>query len=404
MAGGEALRLERLGKQYGGVQAVHDVSVQIEPGEFVSFLGPSGSGKTTTLMMIAGFATPTAGQIFVGARPLTGLPVHKRNIGVVFQNYALFPHFNVFENVAFALKMRGVSGSELRAGVAEALELVQLSGYERRMPHELSGGQQQRVALARALVFRPGVVLLDEPLGALDKQLRERMQLELKHLQKSLGTTMVFVTHDQGEALTMSDRIVVMNEGKVEQIGAPEDLYEAPRTRFVASFIGESNFLEAHLVGKADSGLLLDVAGVQVRSTSQGFERRMGSVTLMIRPEKIIPLVGGARADNELEGVIQEANYCGNVVKYRIRLRAAPLVHITVAAPRHASSPRFRVDELVRIGWDARDGRLLCEETKAASQGVTEAHEARSASLSVTTAENRMAILSSSSSLSGGGS
>lgn len=395
MPGGESLRLERLCKRYGSVRAVHEVSVQIEAGEFVSLLGPSGSGKTTTLMMVAGFETPTTGQIFIGARPVTGLPVHKRNIGVVFQNYALFPHLSVFENVAFALKMRGVSGSELRAGVAEALNLVRLSGYERRMPHELSGGQQQRVALARALVFRPGVVLMDEPLGALDKQLREHMQLELKHLQKSLGTTVVFVTHDQGEALTMSDRIVVMNEGKIEQIGTPEDIYENPRTRFVASFIGESNFLDAHLVGKADDGLLLDLAGLQVRTTWQGFERQTGPVTLMIRPEKIIPLVAGSRADNEFEGVVEEAVYCGNEVKYRVRLRAAPQGLLTVVAPRHASSPRFQVKEQMRIGWDARDGRLLSDEAKCGSQGVTDDLEAGSALLSVTTAANRMALLPS---------
>ncbi|MFB9264766.1 ABC transporter ATP-binding protein [Bradyrhizobium erythrophlei] len=390
MLKGEPLRLERLCKQYGSIRAVREVSVQIEAGEFVSFLGPSGSGKTTTLMMIAGFATPTAGQIFIGARPVTGLPVHRRNIGIVFQNYALFPHLSVFENVAFALKMRGVSGSELRAGVAEALTLVQLSGYEGRMPYELSGGQQQRVALARALVFRPGVVLMDEPLGALDKQLRERMQLELKHLQKSLGTTVVFVTHDQSEALTMSDRIVVMNEGAVEQIGSPEEIYETPRTRFVASFIGESNFLDARLVGKADDGPLLDVAGLQVRATWQGFEDRAGPVTLMIRPEKIIPLAAGSRADNEFEGVVQEAVYCGCAVKYRVRLRAAVPVLLTVTASRHASSPRFHVDEQVRIGWDARDGRLLSDDSKGLRRDVPEDRKAELALLRVNSAADRV--------------
>ncbi|MCS3765648.1 ABC-type Fe3+/spermidine/putrescine transport system ATPase subunit [Bradyrhizobium centrosematis] len=223
--------------------AIDNVSVQAGAGEFVSFVGSSGSGKTTTLMMVTGPRPQPLGEISIGARSVTGLPVHRRNIGVVFQNYALFPHLSVFENVAFALKMRGLSGPELLAGVAEALNLVQLSHYEGRMPHELSGGQQQRVALARALVFRPGAILMDGPLAALDKQLREHMQLELKRLQKSLGTTVVFVTHDQGEALTMSDRIVVTNEGRVEQIGTPEEIYDTPRTRFVASFIGESNLL-----------------------------------------------------------------------------------------------------------------------------------------------------------------
>lgn len=395
MPGGEPLRLERLCKRYGSVRAVDEVSVQIEAGEFVSLLGPSGSGKTTTLMMVAGFETPTTGQIFIGARPITGLPVHRRNIGVVFQNYALFPHLSVFENVAFALKMRGVSGSELRAGVAEALNLVQLSGYQGRMPHELSGGQQQRVALARALVFRPGVILMDEPLGALDKQLREHMQLELKRLQKSLETTVVFVTHDQGEALTMSDRIVVMNEGKIEQIGTPEEIYETPRSRFVASFIGESNFLDAHLVGKTDHGPLLEVDGLQVRSTWQGFEGQTGSVTLIIRPEKIVLLVPGSRADNEFEGLVQEVVYYGNVVKYRVRLCAAAPVFLTVAAPRHASSPRFQIDERVRIGWDARDGRLLSDQANGPSRGVPDNLNDGSDLARVTTAADCMAILRS---------
>lgn len=396
MSRGEPLRLERLCKQYGTVRAVSDISVQIEAGEFVSFLGPSGSGKTTTLMMVAGFETPSAGQIFVGARPITRLPVHRRNIGVVFQNYALFPHLSVFENVAFALKMRGISGYDIQAGVAAALDLVQLGEYGGRMPHELSGGQQQRVALARALVFRPGVILMDEPLGALDKQLREHMQLELKRLQKSLGTTMVFVTHDQSEALTMSDRIVVMNEGKVEQIGTPEEIYETPETRFVASFIGESNFLDARLVGKTDHGPLLDVAGLQVRATWQGAEDQvMGPVSLMVRPEKIVPLAAGACADNEFEGVIQESIYRGNIVKCQVRLRAALSVVLTVAVAYRASSPRFKVGEKVRIGWDARDGRLLSVKANGPRQGVPDHLEAEAASLHVTSAADRIPIWSS---------
>ncbi|SCK08612.1 putative spermidine/putrescine transport system ATP-binding protein [Variovorax sp. HW608] len=395
MLKGESLRLERLSKLYGSARAVDEVSVQIEAGEFVSFLGPSGSGKTSTLMMVAGFETPTAGKIFVGDRPITGLPVHKRNIGVVFQNYALFPHLSVFENVAFALKMRGMSGSELRAGVKEALSLVQLGGYEGRMPHELSGGQQQRVALARALVFRPGVVLMDEPLGALDKQLREHMQVELKRLQKSLGTTMVFVTHDQSEALTMSDRIVVMNNGKVEQVGSPEEIYEAPRTRFVASFIGESNFLDARLIGEADNAPLLDVGGLQVCATWQGVEDRAASMTLMIRPEKVIPLVHGARADNEFDAVVEDAVYWGNVVKYRVCLRAASPVHVTVAVQRHALAPTMQIGETVRVGWNARDGRLLCDDSQSASASQVESPQAESASLHRSVAANRIPTLNS---------
>ena len=375
MQKGEPLRIERLCKQYGSSVVVDDVNLHIEAGEFVSLLGPSGSGKTTTLMMVAGFETPSSGAIILGNRPITGLPVHRRNIGVVFQSYALFPHLSVFENVAFALKMRGVSGAELERGVADAMDQVQLSGFERRMPHELSGGQQQRVALARALVFSPGLVLMDEPLGALDKQLREHMQIELKRLQKSLGATMVFVTHDQSEALTMSDRIVVMNEGKIEQIGTPEEIYEAPRTRFVASFIGESNFLDAQIVRGTAHGAILDVAGLQIRAQIEGSAFPKRAVNLMIRPEKIIPLTSGMAADNEFTGVVQEAIYWGNVVKYRIRLHASTPVFLSVAVPRLASTPKFKVDEQVRIGWNASDGRLLAVEMDGPSPRGSKNHE-----------------------------
>nr|WP_244420609.1 ABC transporter ATP-binding protein [Mesorhizobium japonicum] len=365
MIKGESLQLRRVCKQYGDYHAIKDVSVQIEAGEFVSFLGPSGSGKTTTLMMIAGFETPTSGEIIVGDRAITSLPVHRRNIGVVFQNYALFPHLSVFENVAFALKMRAVARDEISRGVAEALNLVQLSGYETRMPHELSGGQQQRVALARSLVFRPGVILMDEPLGALDKQLREHMQVELKRLQRSLGTTVIFVTHDQSEALTMSDRIVVMNEGRIAQVGTPEEIYEAPSSRFVASFIGESNFLQATIIEASKNGPLLDVHGLRVRATWAQGKRPKGSAgTLMVRPEKIIPLGSSGKADNEFEGVVQEAIYWGNIIKYRVHLREAKSVSLTVALPYHSSSPKFQLNETIRVGWDARDSRLLVDESE----------------------------------------
>ncbi|WP_348628572.1 ABC transporter ATP-binding protein [Mesorhizobium sp. M2A.F.Ca.ET.042.01.1.1] len=378
---GERLRLEQLCKHYGSYRAVHDVSVQIEAGEFVSFLGPSGSGKTTTLMMIAGFETPTSGQIFVGSQPITRLPVHKRNIGVVFQSYALFPHLSVFENVAFALKMRGVVDAEIRSGVTQALDLVQLSGFESRMPHELSGGQQQRVALARSLVFRPGVVLMDEPLGALDKQLREHMQIELKRLQQSLGTTVIFVTHDQSEALTMSDRIMVMNQGGIVQMGTPEEIYEAPQTRFVASFIGESNFLDAKILEANEQGPILDVAGLRVRASWAAGKRQQGAGTLMVRPEKIVPLTIDSRADNAFEGTVQEAIYWGNIIKYRILLRAPKPVSISAAVPYHASSPRFHLNETVRVGWDARDARLLNEEPSAHTRpdGAAELNERQTA-------------------------
>jgi ABC-type Fe3+/spermidine/putrescine transport system ATPase subunit len=236
-----SITLERVTKRFpGGVVAVDKIDLIVEPGEFFSLLGPSGCGKTTTLRMIAGFEAADEGRVVVGGRDLTHVPVHHRDMGMVFQSYALFPHRTVAENVAFGLRMRGVARPEMAARVASALAQVKLEGYEARRPAELSGGQQQRVALARAIVIRPPVLLCDEPLGALDRKLRQAMQVELKELQRALGVTLVFVTHDQEEALAMSDRIGVMNSGRLEQVGAPADIYDRPRTRFVAEFIGET--------------------------------------------------------------------------------------------------------------------------------------------------------------------
>src|SRR5262245_46958520 len=229
---GATLEVERLAKTFGGHRVVDDLSFRIESGMFLTLLGPSGSGKTTTLRMIGGFEEPTAGEILVAGQPITRRPAHKRNIGVVFQQYALFPHLTVFGNVAYPLEMRRRSRREIRSRVEAALGLVRLHGFESRYPRQLSGGQQQRVALARAIVFEPPVLLMDEPLGALDKRLREAMQLELKRLQSRLGVTVIYVTHDQEEALTLSDRIAVMNRGRIEQLGDPAELYERPRTAF----------------------------------------------------------------------------------------------------------------------------------------------------------------------------
>ena len=240
-----SIRLDRVTKRFpGGVVAVAGVELTVEPGEFFSLLGPSGCGKTTTLRMIAGFEEPDEGRVVIGGRDLTHVPVHHRDMGMVFQSYALFPHRTVAENVAFGLRMRKVAKPEADARVAAALAQVKLEGYEERRPAELSGGQQQRVALARAIVIRPPVLLCDEPLGALDRKLRQAMQVELKELQRALGVTLVFVTHDQEEALAMSDRIGVMNAGRLEQVGAPAEIYDRPRTRFVAEFIGEINLIE----------------------------------------------------------------------------------------------------------------------------------------------------------------
>jgi ABC-type Fe3+/spermidine/putrescine transport system ATPase subunit len=240
---GASVSLVELEKRFDTVGAVRGVSLEIQSGEFLTLLGPSGSGKTTTLMMIAGFKQPTAGDIAIDGSSVVAIPPYRRNIGMVFQNYALFPHLTVAENIGFPLKQRGVDRADRSRQVAESLAMVRLSGYEGRYPRQLSGGQQQRVALARAMVFRPRLLLMDEPLGALDKQLRESLQIEIRRLHAELGITFVYVTHDQEEALTMSDRIAVMNEGVVAQLGAPEELYNRPISRFVASFIGESNFL-----------------------------------------------------------------------------------------------------------------------------------------------------------------
>src|SRR5215210_3068706 len=248
-----AVRLSGVTKRFGEFAAVDDVSLDIYEGEFFSLLGPSGCGKTTTLRMIAGFEEPTAGEISVAGQQVQGVPPYKRPVNTVFQSYAIFPHLNVFDNVAFGLKRAGVKGDELRRRVAEACEMVQLSGFEKRKPTALSGGQQQRVALARALVNRPKVLLLDEPLGALDLKLRKEMQLELKSLQHEVGITFVYVTHDQEEALTMSDRIAVMNEGKVQQVADPTTLYELPRSSFVANFIGQTNVFSG-TVESVDAG------------------------------------------------------------------------------------------------------------------------------------------------------
>src|SRR2546422_67557 len=239
-----AIALESVSKRFGGIGAVDDVSFPIAEGEFFSLLGPSGCGKTTTLRMIAGFETPDEGRIVVGGEDVTDMPVHRRDMGMIFQSYALFPHRTVAENVAFGLRMRGLDKAAIKERVTHALRQVALEGYEQRQPQQLSGGQQQRVALARAIVIRPRVLLCDEPLAALDRKLRQSMQFELKQLQQQLGVTLIFVTHDQEEAMTVSDRIAVMNAGRIEQIGSPSEIYNRPRTRFVADFIGEINLFE----------------------------------------------------------------------------------------------------------------------------------------------------------------
>src|SRR3984885_9363543 len=284
---GAAVVLSGLEKRFDNVGAVRGISLDIRSGEFLTLLGPSGSGKTTMLMMIAGFEVPTAGDIAIDGRSVVTLPPHKRNIGMVFQSYALFPHLTVADNIAFPLKQRGVDRATRARLVEESLELVQLPGYQARYPRQLSGGQQQRVALARAIVFRPRLLLMDEPLGALDKQLRESLQLEMRRLHADLGITFIYVTHDQQEALTMSDRIAVMHEGLIAQIGSPEDIYDRPCDRFVAAFIGESNFLPGVVRGIEDGLVVADCGGTIVRGYATAKPRAGAEITLSMRPERM---------------------------------------------------------------------------------------------------------------------
>ncbi|WP_316160591.1 ABC transporter ATP-binding protein [Bradyrhizobium sp. SZCCHNRI20481] len=303
-------------KRFAALTVVDDLDLDIARGEFVALLGPSGSGKTTLLMMLAGFEQPTSGTIEVGGARVDGLPPHKRNMGVVFQNYALFPHMSVRDNIAFPLKMRGTSKPEIAQRVARVLDMVKLSAMAERKPAQLSGGQQQRVALARALVFEPQVVLMDEPLGALDKKLREQMQLDIRDLHRRLGLTIVFVTHDQDEALTMSDRIAVFNHGRIEQIGRPREIYELPRTPFVAEFIGETNLLTCQVDEQAGEAVRLTTdSGLSLSAHSGVVRGDGGKVQVSIRPEAIRINDHAAATANRLTARILDAVYFGDHVR-----------------------------------------------------------------------------------------
>jgi len=315
-----AVRLSGVTKGFGEFVAVDDVSLDIYEGEFFSLLGPSGCGKTTTLRMIAGFEEPTSGEIYVDGDQVQGVPPYRRPVNTVFQSYAIFPHLNVFDNVAFGLKRSGVKGDELRHRVTQACEMVQLSGYEKRKPNMLSGGQQQRVALARALVNRPKVLLLDEPLGALDLKLRKELQLELRTLQEEVGITFIYVTHDQEEALTMSDRIAVMDGGKVQQVADPATLYERPRNRFVAGFIGQTNVLSGKVESVESERVTLRTSdGTEVEALAHE-EARVpvgGEAHAAVRPEK---LRFGDTGDNVLTARVEQIVYLGTNTQYIMKL------------------------------------------------------------------------------------
>lgn len=357
---GASVSLNDLEKNYGGVAAVVGVSLDIHSGEFLTLLGPSGSGKTTTLMMIAGFETPTGGDIAIDGKSVVAMPPYRRNIGMVFQNYALFPHLTVADNIGFPLKQRGVPKVERTKLVGEALELVQLPGYGARYPRQLSGGQQQRVALARAIVFKPRLLLMDEPLGALDKQLRENLQLEMRRLHADLGITFIYVTHDQEEALTMSDRIAVMNEGLVAQVGRPEDLYDRPNNHFVAAFIGESNFLPAVVRALEDEVVVAEYNGALIRAISTSQPVAGNKVMLSTRPERIRFADGATDApapQNRLSVTVTEAVFAGEHCRYM--LRTGDGSSIVLKEPSSAAIRRREVGEQVEISWSVADTILV---------------------------------------------
>jgi putative spermidine/putrescine transport system ATP-binding protein len=347
-------------KSYDGVSlVVKDLNLNIGKGEFLTMLGPSGSGKTTCLMMLAGFETATHGEIRLDGRNINLVPPHKRGIGMVFQNYALFPHMTVGENLAFPLEVRGMGKDEREAKIRRALDMVQMGAFANRRPAQLSGGQQQRIALARALVFDPALVLMDEPLGALDKQLREHMQFEIKHLHESLGITVVYVTHDQGEALTMSDRVAVFNDGKIQQLAPPSDLYERPDNSFVAQFIGENNKLPGTIeelsgdkaLVRLGTGELIDATPVNVTAKGQ-------KTLVSIRPERVEfkPEMMPAGA-HMIDATVLEVIYMGDIL--RVRLRVAGSDDFVMKMRNTLGQTKLSPGQQIKVGWHPADARAL---------------------------------------------
>jgi putative spermidine/putrescine transport system ATP-binding protein len=352
------LQLQNVTKRYGDFHAVRDVTLDVPDGEFLVLLGPSGCGKTTTLRIIAGFVEATAGIVLLGGRDVTTLPPWKRNAGLVFQNYALFPHLTVAENVAFGLEMRKVPKAEIAPRVAEALRLVRLGHLGERLPRQLSGGQQQRVALARALVFKPDVLLLDEPLSNLDAKLRQEVRIEIRQLTRQLGLTTIMVTHDQEEALTMADRLVVMSDGSVRQLGTQQDLYERPADRFVAGFVGRSTFLEGAV---ETSGKFRTDGGLDIKCRNGS----VGPASLALRPERISlgtePLPG---LDNQLSGVVDFVSYLGANIDVHVLLPSKERVIVQI--PNREDGLTLKTGDNVHVGWAASTGALFA----AGAQGA----------------------------------
>ena len=353
------VELSGLTKRYGETLAVSDVSLRVDEGEFFSLLGPSGCGKTTTLRMIAGFVRPNEGRVFIGGEDMTLLPPEKRGIGIVFQNYAIFPHMTVFDNIAFGLKMRKVPKREIRSRVGKALEQVNLDGYERRYQRELSGGEQQRVALARVLITEPKILLLDEPLSALDKKLREEMKYWIKGLQHSLGITTVYVTHDQGEALTMSDRIAVMNRARVVQIGAPDTIYEHPADRFVTDFIGESNILEARVAAVSGDECRVAVGRVEFAAPRRDGIETGQTVGFVVRPERVLIGPAAQAVDGpKVTATVVDRSYQGAIIRYRLQFEGQEIV---AEVPNRPDQPDLADGAEAVIGWTVASSELLVD-------------------------------------------
>jgi spermidine/putrescine transport system ATP-binding protein len=368
-SGGGNVALVDLTKRFGEVEAVRGISLDVASGEFFSLLGPSGCGKTTTLRLIGGFERPTSGRILLDGKDMASTPPHRRAVNTVFQSYALFPHLSVGENVAFGLRFEGAARDDQRRRVADALRLVHLEGFERRRPHQLSGGQQQRVALARALILNPSVLLLDEPLGALDAKLRKALQIELKSLQEEVGITFVYVTHDQEEALTMSDRIAVMSEGRIDQVGPPRQVYEEPRTAYVADFLGASNLMDATAEGRTAAGnCRLRLGDLELEAAGGRLDAR-GGVKTVIRPERVRVEARGATGANCLPGTVERVVYVGPSVQLLVHV--APGQTILATLPNRGDAAAYAQGTAVTVQLPAEALRVL-------DDGASGAADARS--------------------------
>jgi spermidine/putrescine transport system ATP-binding protein len=363
--GGGHVELVDLVKRFDDVVAVDGISLDIPPGQFFSLLGPSGCGKTTTLRLIGGFERPDAGRIVLDGRDMAQTPPHRRPVNTVFQSYALFPHLNVFDNVAFGLRFTKASKEDAARGVAEALRLVRLEGFEERKPTQLSGGQQQRVALARALVLNPSVLLLDEPLGSLDAKLRKALQIELKAIQEEVGITFVYVTHDQEEALTMSDRLAVMSEGHIEQIGAPQEVYEEPGTAYVADFLGVSNLMDAEAKGREADGCRVALGDLEVVA-GRGDTRALGPVKVVIRPERVRVEEQGASGPNRVPAMVDRTVYVGSTMQVIVRLPGGQVIQAMI--PNRGDAHVYPHGAAVSLFLPPEDLRVLQTEGQKAGR------------------------------------